>query len=60
IPVDELPDDVKSLMELITSTRSGLRDKELWEYADKIRDRLVELEIALEDTPKGTVWRRKR
>ncbi len=60
IPVDELPDDVEPLMELITSTRSGLRDKELWEYADKIRDRLVELDIALEDTPKGTVWKRKR
>ncbi len=60
IPVDQLPDDVESLMELITSTRSGLRDKQLWEYADKIRDRLVELGIALEDTPQGTVWKSKR
>jgi len=60
IPIDELPDDVESLMELITSTRSGLRDKKLWEYADKIRDRLVELDITLEDTVKGTVWKRKR
>ncbi len=60
IPIDEIPDDVESLMELITSTRSGLRDKKLWEYADKIRDRLVELDIALEDTPQGTVWKRKR
>ena len=60
IPVDELPDDVEPLMELITSTRSGLRDKELWEYADKIRGRLDELGIALEDTLKGTAWKRKR
>ncbi len=60
IPVAELPDDVEALMELITSTRGGLRDKELWQYADKIRDRLVELDIALEDTAKGTVWRRRR
>ena len=60
IPIDEIPDDVESLMELITSTRSGLRDKKLWEYADKIRDRLVELDITLEDTVKGTVWKRKQ
>ncbi|MFB0559517.1 MAG: cysteine--tRNA ligase [Dehalococcoidales bacterium] len=60
IPIDEIPDDVESLIELITSTRSGLRDKELWEYADKIRGRLAELDITLEDTVKGTVWKRKR
>jgi len=60
IPIDEIPDDVEPLMELITSTRSALRDKEQWQYADKIRDRLVELNIALEDTVRGTVWKRKR
>jgi len=60
IPVDKIPDDVESLMELINSTRSALRDKEQWEYADKIRSRLVELNIALEDTAKGTVWKRRR
>ena len=60
IPVAELPSDVEAVMELITSTRSSLRDKKLWQYADKIRDRLVKLDIALEDTAKGTVWRRKR
>jgi len=60
IPVDKIPDDADSLMELISSTRSALRDKEQWEYADKIRSRLVELNIALEDTVKGTVWKHKR
>ena len=60
IPIDKIPNDVEALMELITSSRSGLRDKQLWEYADKIRNRLVELNIALEDTVKGPVWRRKR
>jgi len=60
IPVDKIPDDVESLMELINSTRSALRDKEQWEYADKIRSRLVELNITLEDTPKGTAWKHKR
>ena len=60
IPIDRLPTDVESLMELLTSTRSGLRDAELWQLADEIRDKLAELDIALEDTLKGTVWKRKR
>ncbi len=60
IPVEKTPDDVEALMELITATRSALRDKEQWQYADKIRSRLEEIGIALEDTPRGTVWRRKR
>ena len=60
IPIDGIPDDVESLMELITSSRSGLRDRQLWKYADDIRDRLAELNITLEDTVKGTVWKRKR
>jgi len=60
IPVAEIPDDVESLMELITSTRSGLRDKKLWEYADEIRAKLMALNIVLEDTVKGTLWKRKR
>ncbi len=60
IPIDEIPDDVEALMELITSTRSALRDKKQWQYADKIRERLVKLNIALEDTVRGIVWKRKR
>ena len=60
IPIDEIPDNIDSLMELLTSTRSALRDKEQWQYADKIRERLVELNITLEDTIKGTLWRIKR
>ena len=61
IAIDKLPDNVEPLMELITSSRSGLRDAKLWEYADKIRDKLGELDIALEDAVnKDTVWKRKR
>ncbi|MFC1987631.1 cysteine--tRNA ligase [Chloroflexota bacterium] len=58
--IDRLPDDVEPLMELLASSRSGLRDAKLWQLADEIRDELAKLDIALEDTPKGTVWKRKR
>ncbi len=60
IPIDRLPDDVESLMELLTSTRSGLRDAKLWQLADEIRVKLSEIGIALEDTPQGTAWKYKR
>ena len=60
IPVAELPADVESLLELISSSRAALRDARQWEYADRIRNKLKELEIELQDTVKGTVWKRKR
>jgi cysteinyl-tRNA synthetase len=60
IPIDRLPSDVESLMELLTSSRSGLRDAKLWQLADEIRDELAKIDIVLEDTPRGTVWRIKR
>ena len=55
-----LPSDVEDLMELITSSRSALRDAQRWEYADRIRGRLQELNVVLQDSVKGTVWKRKR
>ena len=60
IPTDKLPADVESLMELIASSRNALRDAQQWQYADKIRHRLKELDMVLQDTVKGTVWKRKR
>ncbi|MBA7634712.1 Cysteine--tRNA ligase [subsurface metagenome] len=60
IAIDGLPADVESLMELITTSRSGLRDAKQFQLADEIRTKLDELNIALEDTPKGTVWKHKR
>jgi cysteinyl-tRNA synthetase len=41
------------------SLRNQLRETKQWQLADKIRSRLEETGIALEDTPKGTLWRRK-
>ncbi|MFH1775651.1 MAG: cysteine--tRNA ligase [Chloroflexota bacterium] len=60
IPVDKLPDDVESLMELATTTRDQLRKDKQFHLADEIRTRLDGLGIALEDTSQGTVWKHKR
>ncbi len=47
-------------IELLISTRRDLRQAKQWQLADDIRKKLEELGIVLEDTPKGTVWKRKR
>jgi len=52
--------DAESLLELLNSTRNQLREAKQWQLADEIRSELEKLGIALEDTPKGTVWKRKR
>jgi cysteinyl-tRNA synthetase len=60
ISFDDLPDDVESLMGLIISKRSSLRERKQWRLADEIRAKLDGLGIILEDKPKGTVWKNKR
>ncbi len=40
--------------------RSALRQDKKFQLADEIRTRLDEAGIALEDTPKGTIWKVKR
>jgi cysteinyl-tRNA synthetase len=52
--------DAAPFIELLISTRKGLRGAKQFKLADEIRDRLTELGIALEDTPQGTSWKRKR
>ena len=56
----EPPLDAEPLLELLISLRNQLREAEQWQLADMIRAKLAELGIALEDTPKGTIWKRKR
>jgi cysteinyl-tRNA synthetase len=57
-PVDFIePQD--SIIQLIEE-RERLRKAKKWQEADEIRAKLEEMGIALEDTAKGTVWRRKR
>ena len=45
------------LMELIIELRKQARADRNWALADKIRDRLTEIGIAMEDKPDGTSWR---
>jgi cysteinyl-tRNA synthetase len=57
---EQPPLDAEPFIKLLISTRNQLREAEQWQLADEIRAKLGELGIALEDTPKGTVWKYQR
>ena len=44
-------------IDLLVEVRTALRQARQWELAARIRDRLAELGVALEDGPQGTTWR---
>jgi cysteinyl-tRNA synthetase len=44
-------------IDLLVELRNEMRKEKLFAYSDKIRDRLEEAGIALEDGPEGTRWR---
>jgi cysteinyl-tRNA synthetase len=44
-------------VELLVEVRDELRRQKLWALSDLIRDRLAELDVQLEDSKDGTVWR---
>jgi cysteinyl-tRNA synthetase len=52
--------DAAPFVELLIATRNDLREAKQFQLADEIRHKLLELGIVLEDTPAGTVWKRKR
>jgi cysteinyl-tRNA synthetase len=54
------PTENESYIEHLIWLRNQLRKDKEWQQADIIRSKLDELGIALEDTPTGTVWKRKR
>ncbi|NPA91026.1 MAG: cysteine--tRNA ligase [Chloroflexi bacterium] len=52
--------DVVPFIDHLIEIRSELRKQKQWALADRIRDRLAQLGVALEDTPQGTTWRWQR
>ncbi|MBI2832122.1 MAG: cysteine--tRNA ligase [Chloroflexi bacterium] len=52
--------DAAPFIELLIYIRKQLREAKQYQLADMVRNKLAELDIALEDTPKGTSWKRKR
>ena len=51
--------NVAPFIELLIITRKNLRQAKQFQLADEIRTKLVELGITLEDTPQGTVWKKR-
>lgn len=51
--------DAAPFIDLLIDVRRLLRSAKQFELADGIRDRLVDLDVQLEDTPDGTVWKRR-
>jgi cysteinyl-tRNA synthetase len=47
------------LIELLLAIRQDARKRKLFDLADRIRDDLATLGVAVEDTPQGPVWKRK-
>jgi cysteinyl-tRNA synthetase len=50
--------DVEKLIQVLIEARQKLRKAKKYQDADVIRQRLTGLGIALEDTAKGTIWKR--
>lgn len=53
---EELPEEIMRLIE----RREEARKVKDWETADKIRKKLREMGVILEDTPEGVKWRKKK
>jgi len=52
--------DAAPFIELLIKTRKQLRDAKQFKLADDIRNTLLEMDVILEDTAQGTVWKRKK
>ena len=46
-----------ALMEVLLEVRAQLRQAKQWELADRVRDRLAEIGVTVEDRPEGPTWR---
>jgi cysteinyl-tRNA synthetase len=54
-----VPEDVEAIMVLLINARKDLRKAKQYQLADEIRNGLAGIGITLEDTPQGTVWKKK-
>ena len=52
--------DAAPFIELLLKTRKKLRDAKQFQIADEIRTTLLKMGLTLEDTPTGTIWKRKK
>jgi cysteinyl-tRNA synthetase len=55
---EKLPINAEPLIELLIGIRNDLRAVKQWELADKVRNKLEEQGIILEDSKDGTTWKR--
>jgi cysteinyl-tRNA synthetase len=51
--------EASALVDLLLEVRNELRSRKVWDMSDLIRDRLVDLNVVLEDSKEGTTWRWK-
>jgi cysteinyl-tRNA synthetase len=49
--------DADPFVDLLVEIRGELRKQKLWALSDRIRDRLKELGVVIEDSKDGTTWR---
>jgi cysteinyl-tRNA synthetase len=54
----KIADDEAAKIQVLIDARLAARNRRDWAEADRIRQQLTAMNIILEDTPAGTVWRR--
>ncbi len=57
---DERASEAGPFIDLLIELREQLRAHRQWELADSVRDRLVAMGVAIEDTADGSTWRWRR
>jgi cysteinyl-tRNA synthetase len=60
VAAGNVPGDAETIIAFLITTRKDLRKAKQFQLADEIRNKLNEIGITLEDSPSGTVWKRKR
>ena len=58
LPAPPVATDAGDIIENLINLREERRKDEKWAEADMVRDKLADSGIILEDTVKGTVWKR--